>query len=52
MEISNAAAIGYAILAAKKLGLNKDELQHLETIMRGYMDLVDPNEAEDIYHKN
>lgn len=50
--ISNAAAIGYALLAAKKMGMNKEELKKFEAIMYGYLDLVTPDEAEAVYRKN
>lgn len=50
--ITNAAAIGYALLAAKKMGLSKEELKRLEAIMYGYLDLVTPEEAEEVYRRN
>lgn len=50
--ISNAAAIGYALLAGKKLGLSKEELKRLEAIMYGYIDLITPEEAEEVYRRN
>lgn len=50
--ISNAAAIGYALLAAKKMGMSKEELKRFEAIMYGYLDLVTEEEAEAVYRKN
>jgi hypothetical protein len=50
--MTNAAAIGYALMAAKKLGMNKEELKRLEAIMYGYLDFVTEEEAEEIYRRN
>ncbi|MDQ0059456.1 hypothetical protein [Paenibacillus harenae] len=36
--ISNAAIIGYALLAAKEMGFTKQELSELEVIMRSVLD--------------
>lgn len=50
--MKNAAAIGYALMAAKKIGLSKEELQRFEAIMYGYMDFVTEDEAEAVFRKN
>ncbi|WP_219637719.1 hypothetical protein [Cohnella sp. CFH 77786] len=50
--MTNAAAIGYAILAAKKLGLSREELHKLESIMYRIMDEVSEEEAEEAYRSN
>ena len=50
--ISNSAAIGYALLAAKKMGMSQEELKRLEAIMYGYLDLVSEDEAEEVYRRN
>jgi hypothetical protein len=50
--ISNASAIGYALLAAKKMGMSKEELKRFEAIMYGYLDLVTEEEAEEVYRRN
>lgn len=50
--ISNAAIIGYALLAAKELGLSKDELNRLEFIMRTALDEYTIEEAEEFYRQN
>lgn len=50
--MTNAAAIGYAILAAMKMGMNHEELKRLEAIMYGYLDLVTEEEAEEVYRRN
>jgi hypothetical protein len=50
--MSNSACIGYAIMACKKLGMTNEELQQLESIMYGLMDLVSKEEAEEAYREN
>lgn len=50
--MTNAAAIGYALMAAKKMGMSHEELKRLEAIMYGYLDLVSEDEAEEVYRRN
>jgi glycerol kinase len=50
--MTNAAAIGYAILAAKAMGLTQKQLQDLEGKMRVEMDFVTEEEAEEAYKNN
>lgn len=49
--LSNEAAIGYAIIAAKKLGLAGDKLVQLEEEMKDAMDIYTEEEAEEVYRK-
>ncbi|WP_179215692.1 hypothetical protein [Paenibacillus sp. MY03] len=50
--MKNETAIGYAILAAKQLGLSREQLRQLEHLMRRTMDEVSESEAEDAYRAN
>ncbi|CAM3830588.1 hypothetical protein ACFW4G_28055 [Paenibacillus lactis] len=50
--ITNAVIIGYALLAAKKSGLSKQELKELEAIMRSVLDEYTEEEAEAFYRAN
>jgi hypothetical protein len=50
--MTNNAAIGYAIMACKKLGMTNEELQQLESIMYRLLDLVSEEEAEEAYREN
>jgi hypothetical protein len=50
--MTNAAAIGYAILAAKALGMSNEELRRLEYVMYRLMDEVTEETAEDEYRNN
>lgn len=50
--MTNAAAIGYAIQAAKSLGLMEDKLVQLEEYMLQVMDRITEEEAEEVYRKN
>lgn len=51
--MTNSAAIGYAILAAKRsLGLAGDKLVQLEEAMREEMDMTTEEEAEHAYKAN
>lgn len=50
--MNNNACIGYAILACKQLGMNRDELQELEAIMRSVLDRYTEDEAAEAYRKN
>ena len=51
--MTNGAAIGYALLAAKRsLGLAGDKLVQLEAAMREEMDVTTEEEAERAYNNN
>jgi len=50
--MTNAAAIGYAIMAGKKMGLSKKELEQLTAILYDLFDLVPEDEAESEYRMN
>ena len=50
--MNNAAAIGYMILAAKKLKLSKEIIRDLESMMNQCMDVYSEHEAETEYRKN
>jgi hypothetical protein len=50
--VTNAACIGYAILAAKEMGLTQKQLQDLERSMRTEMDMTTEEEAEEAYKNN
>lgn len=50
--MKNAAAIGYAILVGKKLGMTQQELSDLESFMYHLMDIVSEDEAEEAYKNN
>jgi len=50
--MSNAAAAGYAIMAAKRLGLSKQEIRKLEAVMYALMDRFTEEEAEEVYRNN
>jgi hypothetical protein len=50
--MTNGAAIGYALLAAKRMGFTEKQLQELEGIMRDYMDLVTEDDAEEVCRNN
>lgn len=50
--MNNSAAIGYALLAAKRMGFTKKQLQQLEATMRDEMDFVTEEEAEEVCRKN
>lgn len=50
--MNNPAATGYALISGKKLGLDEKELQELESIMYGLMDLISEEEDEEVYRKN
>lgn len=47
--MTNGAAIGYMILAAKQLGLSEDVIRQLEDCMTERMDFVSEDDAEDHY---
>ena len=48
--MTNGAAIGYMILAAKRCGLSKDVIKKLEAIMCSEMDFVTEEEASEAYN--
>lgn len=50
--MDNGTAIGYALLACKKLGMSKEELERLEAGMHSLMDLVSEDEALEAYKNN
>ena len=50
--MTNAAAIGYAIMAAKAMGLGRDALKALESHMYYMMDEATEEEAEEVYRNN
>lgn len=50
--MSNRAAIGYAILAGKRMGLHEEQLKLLENLMLKEMDLTGEEEAEEAYRNN
>lgn len=47
--MNNAAAIGYAIMAAKNLDLDKETVKQLEYEMKYQMDMRAEEEAENVY---
>ncbi|EHQ92181.1 hypothetical protein [Desulfosporosinus youngiae] len=47
--MTNAAAIGYMILAAKEAGLDQKTISQLETLMVAEMDFHTEWEAEEAY---
>lgn len=49
--MNNATAIGYALIAAKDIGLTKEQQRRLESAMRRAMDEVTEAEAEEVYRK-
>lgn len=49
--MNNAACIGYALIACKQLGMNRDELQEVEAIMRSILDENTEEEAEEEYRR-
>lgn len=48
--MTNAAAIGYMIMAAKRYGMRKKDIEQLEAIMRAMMDEHTEGEAEQEYY--
>lgn len=50
--MTNAAAIGYALLACKRLEFNKNELHELESMMYSIMDTISEGEAEEVYRQS
>ena len=49
--MTNGAAIGYMILAAKRLGLKKETIQKLESVMSSEMDFTTEEQAEKTYQQ-
>ncbi len=50
--VTNAAAIGYAIKAAKHIGLTPEQIKQLDRAMYDIMDVVSEEEAEEVYRNN
>ena len=50
--MTNAAAIGYALMAADAMGLDEDQLRKLEFTMMRLMDRHTEAEAEKVYRNN
>jgi hypothetical protein len=49
--MSNGAAIGYMIMAAKSLGIAIDDIKALEANMKYKMDMKTEEEAERVYRE-
>lgn len=50
--MNNGAAIGYAMMAAKRLGYSKEQIRELEKMMYDLMDFKTEDEAEEFYRNN
>ena len=50
--MNNAACIGYALIACKQLGMNHEELQEVEAILRSVLDEYTEDEASEFYRQN
>lgn len=50
--MTNAAAIGYMIIAARRLGLSEEQIKALEVEMLSRMDWVSADFAELTYNKS
>lgn len=50
--MTNAAAIGYAIMAAKYLELDERTIKQLERLMYEFMDECTEAEAEEVYRNH
>ncbi len=50
VSVTNAAAIGYMIKAAKQLGLDKETIRQLERLMCDQMDFYTEEQAEREYN--
>ncbi len=48
--MTNAAAIGYMIRAAKDLELDREVIKQLESEMKYFMDMITEEQAEQIYN--
>jgi len=49
--MTSATAIGYMIIAARKLGYSEDQIRALEAEMRSRMDWIAEDFAEKVYNK-
>ena len=49
--MTTAAAIGYAIIAAQKIGLSEDQVSQLARTMCKTMDLTEEEHAETVYRE-
>lgn len=49
--MTNSEAIGYAIMALKRLGYNEEQIRKIEGKMLYMMDMYSEEEAEDFYRK-
>ena len=49
MSMTNGAAIGYAIIAAKRLKLSEEMIKKLDRGMYEAMDEITEEEAEEVY---
>ena len=49
--MTTAAAIGFAILAAQKIGLSKEQISKLSATMYKTMDLTEEEYAEKVYQQ-
>jgi len=49
--MNNSAAIGYAIMAARRIGLTDEQIRKLDSAMYRLMDEVTEEEAEEEYRK-
>jgi hypothetical protein len=50
--MTNGAAIGYMIIAARRAGLDKETIDRLEAVMYLEMDRVTEGEAEYVYQNS
>ena len=50
--MTNGAAIGYMILASKKIGLDKETIEKLDMLMFQEMDMTTEDQAEEAYRNN
>ena len=49
--MTTAAAIGYAIIAAQKIGLSQDQISQLSKAMYKAIDLTEEERAETVYRE-
>ena len=49
---SNQASLGYAILAAKKMGFSDEKIQELVINLHGEFDMKTVEEAAEVYRKS
>lgn len=50
--MKNAAAIGYALIASKVIGLSEKQREELSSSMYAVMDHFTEEEAEEVYRKS